>query len=412
MKIVFILVSALILTLFCVGMTFAAFDDIGIGARPLGMGGAFVAVSDDANAAVYNPAGLGYIATATAGFTHVRMYSGAVNYNYAAIVLPLGGAGSFGANWGRTSEEAGVLAENSVAFSYSKMVVEALSLGVNLKMLNSSFDSDNIWVSSNPYFAETSASGFTLDLGVLLKPVPGLSIGLSGGNLIPVDISISESEEEKVPVNLRAGVAYRLAAIAASAQQPALIVLNTAIISVEGALREERETNAVKVRAGLEAWFANRTVGLRAGYRMKKVHETSSSAAIGGSIKIPVGDVSLQLDYALQIFGGDTEDIALEPNERQEIGGIPEMQKTTIIIFTIALIFSQLISLASADEPAVTQAVESIGEINARDNSTGTVLAGLEADLILTVIADMSQAEPGEEIESLQITMPSGFTAK
>ncbi len=309
MKIVFMPGSVLILTLLCAGMASAAFDDIGIGARPMGMGDAFVAVADDANAAMYNPAGLGYIKTAEAGFTHIRMYSGAMSHNYAAIVLPLGVAGSFGANWGRTSEESGILAENSVAFTYSRMLVEALSLGVNLKMLNSSFDSDNEWVSSNPYFAETSASGFTIDLGVLLKPVPGLSIGLSGGNLIPVDISISESEEEKVPMNLRAGLAYRLSAIAASAQQPALKeVLNTTIISVEGALREERETNAVKVRVGLEAWFSNRTVGLRAGYRMKKVHETSSSATIGGSIKIPVGDVSLQLDYALQIFGEDIED--------------------------------------------------------------------------------------------------------
>jgi len=309
MRIVLVLGNILVLTLLCVGIAFAAFDDLGIGARPLGMGGAFAAVSDDANAAVHNPAGLGYIDAATVGFTYVNAFSGAVNHNYAGIVLPLGIAGSFGVNWGRLTDGAGVYSENSVAFSYSKMVVEALSLGANLKMLNTSFDSDNIWVSDNPYFVDTSASGFTVDLGVLLKPVSGLSIGLSGGNLIPVDVSISESEEEKVPMNLRAGLAYRLSAIAASAQQPALKdVLNTAIISVEGAIREERGTNAVKVRVGAEAWFANRVVGLRAGYRMKKVHETSSSAVIGGSIKIPVGDVSLQLDYALQILGEDIED--------------------------------------------------------------------------------------------------------
>jgi len=62
------------------------------------------------------------------------------------------------------------------------------------------------------------------------------------------------------------------------------------------------------MRAGLEAWFANRMVGLRAGYRMKKVQETSSSAAVGGSIRIPVTELNLQLDYALQIFGADIED--------------------------------------------------------------------------------------------------------
>ncbi len=57
-------------------------------------------------------------------------------------------------------------------------------------------------------------------------------------------------------------------------------------------------------------------------------------------------------------------------------------------------------------------AVESVGEINAKDNSTGTVIAGTTADLVLTLIADMSQAEPGEEIASIQITVPSGFSVK
>ena len=166
-----------------------------------------------------------------------------------------------------------------------------------------------MWVAENPYFVETSASGFTLDLGVMVKPAKGLSVGLSAENLIPVDVSVSESEEEKVPMNLRFGLAYRLAAIAAKAQQPALKdVLNTAIISIEGAMRKEREVSATKFRAGAEAWFANRMVGLRAGYRMKKVNEISSSVLVGGSIRIPIEDVNAQLDYALQVYGSDIED--------------------------------------------------------------------------------------------------------
>lgn len=56
-----------------------------------------------------------------------------------------------------------------------------------------------------------------------------------------------------------------------------------------------------------------------------------------------------------------------------------------------------------------SQAVESTGEINAKDNSTGTVLAGTTADLLLTLIADMSQAEPGEEIATIQILAPVEF---
>jgi hypothetical protein len=309
MKNIYMLGNTLILTLLCVGTSFAAFDDMGIGARPLGMGGAFVAVADDANASRHNPAGLGYMTTPEAGFTHVRMFSGMVNYNYAGLVLPLGSAGSFGASFGMLSEESDIYSERNVAFSYSRKLIESLSLGANLKMLNTSFDDGNFWVSENPYFAETSVSGFTLDLGMLAMPVTGLNIGLSGENLIPADVSVSESEEEKVPMNLRLGLAYRLSAIAANAQEPALKdVLETTIISIEGAMRKERETSAVKVRAGLEAWFADGVVGLRAGYRMKKVQNVSSSVAVGGSIRIPVTELNLQLDYALQVFGADMED--------------------------------------------------------------------------------------------------------
>jgi len=39
----------------------AALFDVGMGARALGMGGAFVAVANDANALYYNPAGLALI---------------------------------------------------------------------------------------------------------------------------------------------------------------------------------------------------------------------------------------------------------------------------------------------------------------------------------------------------------------
>jgi hypothetical protein len=47
------------LSLFCSGgLSEAAFSNMGIAARSLGMGGAFTAVADDASATLWNPAGL------------------------------------------------------------------------------------------------------------------------------------------------------------------------------------------------------------------------------------------------------------------------------------------------------------------------------------------------------------------
>ena len=52
-----IAINAIGLLILWAGGAGAAFNDIGVGARPLGMGGAFVALADDGNAANYNVAG-------------------------------------------------------------------------------------------------------------------------------------------------------------------------------------------------------------------------------------------------------------------------------------------------------------------------------------------------------------------
>jgi len=63
----------------------AALFDVGMGARALGMGGAFVAVADDANAIYYNPAGLALID----GHDVTSMYSTLLGAgNYFGVLCP------------------------------------------------------------------------------------------------------------------------------------------------------------------------------------------------------------------------------------------------------------------------------------------------------------------------------------
>ncbi len=72
-----------------------ALFDVGMGARALGMGGAFVAVADDANAIYYNPAGLALIE----GRKATSLYStlmGAGNYFGAGYAQANIGAAVFG----------------------------------------------------------------------------------------------------------------------------------------------------------------------------------------------------------------------------------------------------------------------------------------------------------------------------
>jgi len=304
-----LLIIVLFIAMITAGTAFAAFDDIGVGARPLGMGGAFVAVADDSNASAYNPAGLGYAKKPEVGYTFFWLFSGVVNYNHAGIIVPLSSVGGFGISFDMLKDESSIYSEKTLVLSYSKRLIEAISLGANVKMLSTGYDSEAEWVKENPYFTKTSTSGFTFDIGLLAKPVSGLSIGVVGENLAPVNVSISESDEEKVPMNLRFGLAYHLSAIADSAQQPALKqVLETTILSIEGGSGKDREVNVIKAKAGIEAWFANQTIGLRAGYNMKKVDNSSSSVNLGASLKIPISDLTMRLDYAMQILGGDLQD--------------------------------------------------------------------------------------------------------
>jgi len=55
-------------------------------------------------------------------------------------------------------------------------------------------------------------------------------------------------------------------------------------------------------------------------------------------------------------------------------------------------------------------AVSSIGEINVEGSNQGEVVASSTATLVVSLIIDRSRAEPGEEIKTIEIVMPAGFS--
>ena len=74
------------------------FLTLGVGARPLGMGGSFVAISDDSTAAYWNPAGLGHLSHSEVSFMHSSL--GDLNsYDFINYVQPFGGNTSVGLSW-------------------------------------------------------------------------------------------------------------------------------------------------------------------------------------------------------------------------------------------------------------------------------------------------------------------------
>jgi hypothetical protein len=296
----------LLIVLLSPAVATAAFNNIGVGARPLGLGGAFVALADDSNAADYNAAGLGYIGDIHLGATHAQRFNGLITYNALSSVIPLGKIGAIGAGVGGLAEDSEVYSEQTLRLSYGNALFKQFAIGANLKLFRLSFDEANEFVVENPYFVKTSSSAVSFDLGVIAKPFQSLSLGASVENLLPADMSISDAQTDSVPLNIRAGLAYRLASIAEmSAQGDAVSnLLRGSLGSFEVASRN----GEIYMRTGIEVWL-NKAIAVRGGYGVKSGASSATTLSFGGSAKIPFGaNTHVQLDYGFQVLSGDFQD--------------------------------------------------------------------------------------------------------
>ncbi len=288
---------------------FGAFNHIGVGARPLGLGGAFVALADDACAANYNPAGLGFIDEIQINTTFAQRFKGLIEYAFIGGVSPLGTAGTVGASIGVLSEDSKIYKERTVRLSYGKAFSERLAFGVNLKSFGTSFDEkvgsvQTLLSENRKFFTDARSLDFSVDMGFIVKPAPGLNVGIAAENLVPADVSVSKWTEDNVPINVRIGVAYSLLAIAESTQQESLRkILKSGLGLIEISFRDGEN----HVHAGAEVWL-NRSFALRAGYGVKNATNAATTIALGASAKIPLSTHVLRLDYAFQMLSGDFKD--------------------------------------------------------------------------------------------------------
>lgn len=167
-----------------VATTAASFLDIGIGARSLSMGGAFVAIADDPTALYWNPAGIVSIESPMAHFYHSPWIAD-VQFNHSAVVVPLDRSSSFGFFiTSVTMDEMQVRTVKSpqgtgeyfsvsnvaLAGSYARRLTDRFSFGVNMKFIQ-----EKIW--------HMNAGGLAVDLGSLfVTKNSGLRIGMSVSN--------------------------------------------------------------------------------------------------------------------------------------------------------------------------------------------------------------------------------------
>ena len=159
----------------------AEFLASGVGARALGMGGAYVAHADDVTAGYWNVAGLDALAGPEGAYMHAERFDGAVSFDYAAVAYPISDRSTIGVSFVRSAVDdiANTLdaydpatglprpdaadyisffsaADNALFVSYARHVSDRLAVGASAKMVRRGIGS----------FA--SAWGYSLDLGAQL----------------------------------------------------------------------------------------------------------------------------------------------------------------------------------------------------------------------------------------------------
>jgi hypothetical protein len=151
----------------------AAFENVGIGAKPMGMGGAYTAQADDTNAIIWNPAGLADISTREISLNYLELY-GLVGYSFIAYAHHLDSIGTVAAGLSGSNDSEGGYQEVALKISAARQLMN-LCLGFNLKYLRSRASMGEIKIGSG--------AGVAFDLGLRYN-LKRLRLGMSLPNLL------------------------------------------------------------------------------------------------------------------------------------------------------------------------------------------------------------------------------------
>lgn len=296
------------------GTTAAAFSKIGVGARALGMGGAFTATADDLTAIYWNPSGLASTYGSEAYFNHVNWFAD-VRVDFAGFSTRLSDFGVLGVfvtvmgmdemlvrtiempeGTGERFNAGGLM----IGLSYARNLTEAFSIGANFKYIR-----EYIW--------NSTASGVALDVGTLYR-IPVLNelrlgasianfgtkmrmegrdnatvteVGSGQPNLVNSEIQLGEFD---LPLLFRIGVAV-------DAVKSETFRLTAAVDAIHP------NDNTEYLNTGLEfAW--NEIVFLRAGWKSLLERDTEQGFTLGAGLNYRVvGSIRLAFDYAYQDWG-------------------------------------------------------------------------------------------------------------
>ena len=269
--------STVVALLLLAGAVQANFLETELGARAMGMGGAFVAVADDVTALHWNPAGL-------AGLPGVQVFGMRTSvYSVDALsedaVLTSYGTGSmgYGLGWMRTGA-ADLYSEDTLLAGYgTETPIDGLAAGITLKRF--SVEAPGYEYYNDPAFAAGGDDAYAADVGALYRRGKW-SVGATVRNLGEPKLQLlsTTAEEDLDPIvsELRLGGTY--------------LFRDVMMMTVEWrAPREAPEyyENQYSINLGSEVWFYD-AFALRAGMNRDRI-----TAGLGVRTK------HVQIDVAL-----------------------------------------------------------------------------------------------------------------
>ncbi len=300
-----------------VGTTAGEFLQVGVGARAMGQGGAFVASVDDVSALYWNPAGLAQLESSGVLVTHSEWLAD-IAFDYVGVGFKLGSLGTVGVSMTmlgvpdmvvRTVDrqdgtgETFDAADLAIAVAFSRAVTDRFSVGVTAKYI-----SQRIW--------HSSANGFAVDIGTQFRTdfFGGMTIGaalfnfgsglrLSGRDVrafvdpdpahlgnngrVPANF---ELDTFSLPLNFQFGVSVR----------PLATRMHQLTVSVDAL---HPSSNNESVNLGLEYGYQDRVL-FRTGYQALFLAEREGGFSAGIGINQALFNGSkATLDYAYRMAG-------------------------------------------------------------------------------------------------------------
>ena len=285
--------GAVLAALCCAGSAFAAgrpgtsafqFLQLGVGARPSGMGEVFAGVAGDVNSLYWNPAGLAGLERPELSMTHALWLEDITYSNFVYARPALGGVAGVGFNIlnsgsiqkadnsGLRLSEKYSMSDMLGALSYARAWGN-LALAANLKYISSALEDE-------------SAHSYAADAGALytgFRPFGRrLGLGLSVQNLGAKAKYVSE--EAPLPSIVRAGASL---ALSGNLLVGSDLVYAEKTVNIHGGAEYTRKLGGVVLAA-------------RAGYKNDTVKELGALSGLTAGLGLRLND--FQLDYSWNSF--------------------------------------------------------------------------------------------------------------